>query len=108
MEKLKPCPFCGGEAKVKAYSNGYNIWYRVRCVDCGVEQDGIRNGYYGEEEAIEAWNRRTETHEERTETHEKRTEMNIYDKETRHENCTVQILENTKTGRISVGWWRNE
>ena len=32
----------------------------------------------------------------------------IYDKETRHENCTVQILENTKTGRVSIGWWRNE
>lgn len=32
----------------------------------------------------------------------------IYDKETRHENCTVQILENTKTGKISIGWWENE
>ena len=31
-----------------------------------------------------------------------------YDKETQIDNCTVQILENTKTGRISVGWWRNE
>lgn len=58
MNELKPCPFCGGEAKVKAYSNGYNIWFRVMCDDCGVAQDGIRNGYYGEEQAIEAWNRR--------------------------------------------------
>lgn len=33
------------------------------------------------------------------------TDIPIYDKETRHENCTVQILENTKTGKISIGWW---
>ena len=35
-------------------------------------------------------------------------EGNIYDKVTKIENCTVQILENTATGAISVGWWRNE
>lgn len=22
-------------------------------------------------------------------------------------DCTVQILENKKTGEISIGWWRN-
>ena len=36
------------------------------------------------------------------------TEINIFDKETIIENCTVQILENTVTGEISIGWWRNE
>lgn len=36
------------------------------------------------------------------------SDIPIYDKETRHENCTVQILENTKTGKISIGWWENE
>lgn len=56
--ELKPCPFCGGEAKVKRYSNGYNFWCLVKCDDCGVEQDSIRNGYYGEKQAVEAWNRR--------------------------------------------------
>ena len=35
-------------------------------------------------------------------------ETNIFDKETIIENCTVQILENTVTGEISVGWWKNE
>lgn len=30
-----------------------------------------------------------------------------YDKSEIHENCTVHILENTKTGEISVGWWEN-
>ena len=34
--------------------------------------------------------------------------VNIYDKETIIPNCTVQILENTVTGEVSVGWWRNE
>ena len=52
--KLKPCPFCGGEAKVKAYSNGFDIWFWVMCDDCRVAQDGIRNGYYGEEQAVKA------------------------------------------------------
>lgn len=31
---------------------------------------------------------------------------NFYDKEEIIENCTVQILTNTKTGEVSVGWWR--
>lgn len=35
-------------------------------------------------------------------------ETNIFDKETTIENCTVQILENSITGEVSVGWWRNE
>lgn len=34
--------------------------------------------------------------------------FNVYDKETIIKNCTVQILENTVTGDISVGWWRND
>lgn len=57
MNELKPCPFCGGEAAIREYSNGFNIWFRVRCDSCGVAQDGIRNGY-GKEQAVEAWNRR--------------------------------------------------
>lgn len=33
---------------------------------------------------------------------------NIYNEEETHENCTVQILKNTITGDISVGWRKNE
>ena len=33
--------------------------------------------------------------------------VNIYDKETIIPDCTVQILENSVTGDVSVGWWRN-
>lgn len=36
-----------------------------------------------------------------------RVECNIYDQEHIYRDCTVQILENTKTGEISVGWWQN-
>lgn len=33
----------------------------------------------------------------------RRIETNFYDKEEVYENCTVQILTNTKTGDVSVG-----
>lgn len=34
-------------------------------------------------------------------------QISFYDKEEIVENCTVQILSNSKTGDVSVGWWRN-
>ena len=36
------------------------------------------------------------------------TETNIFDQEEIHENCTVQLLKNSITGEVSVGWWDNE
>lgn len=33
--------------------------------------------------------------------------LEFYDQEEIHRNCTVQILTNTKTGDISLGWWKN-
>lgn len=36
-----------------------------------------------------------------------KVETNFYDKEEIFENCTVQVLTNTVTGEVSVGWWRN-
>lgn len=32
----------------------------------------------------------------------------IYDKATRYTHCTVEVLENTETGEMSVGWYRAE
>ena len=32
-------------------------------------------------------------------------ETNIYDQEEIHHNCTVQVLTNSLTGEVSVGWW---
>lgn len=34
--------------------------------------------------------------------------ISFYDKVTRYSNCTVEVLENTATGEISVGWYRSE
>lgn len=32
-------------------------------------------------------------------------ETNVYDSEEIIHNCTVQILRNSTTGEVSVGWW---
>ncbi len=26
----------------------------------------------------------------------------------RHENCTVVVLENSETGEVSIGWYKND
>ncbi len=54
---LKPCPFCGGEGKLQTTSLGTKKipahW--VRCVLCL----GETAVYVTEDEAVSAWNRRT-------------------------------------------------
>lgn len=69
-KKLKPCPFCGGEASLlrryKRLDGGG--WYKiavVECDDCGSNGgDYIVDGHFGastsEQDAIDAWNRRVE------------------------------------------------
>lgn len=37
-----------------------------------------------------------------------KVETNFYDKEEIYPDCTVQVLTNTATGDVSVGWWKNE
>ena len=51
--KLKPCPFCGCEAKIVHYSP---YRYYVQCVVCGAGTLSMLN----EETAINAWNRRAD------------------------------------------------
>ena len=61
---LKPCPFCGGEAKLRETvehypadaegpAGSYSAWFNVECDDCG-----IKVGEEYRDEAIAAWNRR--------------------------------------------------
>lgn len=56
---LKPCPFCGGEARTGYAINDYNRW-GVECTKCGavVEVATWLGVFDIEENAIKAWNRR--------------------------------------------------
>lgn len=58
MSELKPCPFCGGEAKIKArYYRAINYFcYNGVCQECNASMDTKDT----EAEAIEAWNTRHE------------------------------------------------
>lgn len=58
MDKLKPCPFCGGEAELKQFypAFGRRVKTTVECMVCR-----CNSGTWGrKDKAIEAWNRRAE------------------------------------------------
>lgn len=52
--KLKPCPFCGGEAEVWHNNVEEYKLYTAQCMNCGVSTPY----YLHEEVAIVAWSRR--------------------------------------------------
>ncbi|MBQ9564189.1 MAG: Lar family restriction alleviation protein [Synergistaceae bacterium] len=56
-DKLKPCPFCGGEAVLDFVDD--DAWY-VHCIDYDGDCDmrPHTKSYETPEEAIEVWNRR--------------------------------------------------
>ena len=58
MKKLKPCPFCGGEATISdgGYS-GEKFLARCRDLSCPAASGFIRKTH---DEAVEAWNRRAQ------------------------------------------------
>lgn len=41
MEKLKPCPHCGGKAEFEQFFNPKNF-YSVVCTECGCRTDGFK------------------------------------------------------------------
>ena len=60
-EKLKPCPFCGGDAKVLPGSGIFNdqmLWVAI-CVECKAKS----RDFWTQDEAIAAWNRRADEKE---------------------------------------------
>lgn len=59
MEKLKPCPFCGGDAKREDYGLIGNDEV-VKCTECGARTKLFLKGVHFGGDAIEAWNRRAE------------------------------------------------
>ena len=56
MAELKPCPFCGG--KPPLVEKELRAWVKCRCSNCEVLVETFV--FRTAEEAIEAWNRRTE------------------------------------------------
>lgn len=61
---LKPCPFCGGEARLKKHQKMNNTWY-VQCRDCGIRtlnytQAAFECWSVSRDEAIAHWNKRKE------------------------------------------------
>lgn len=55
-EELKPCPFCGGEAKKQAVKTTIlgDTYWGIKCTKCNCGTVGYLNYNY----AIKAWNRR--------------------------------------------------
>lgn len=60
MNKLKPCPFCGGTPIIERWSSG-GLMYMVKCrnPDCPVPECGYPSGHNIKEVYAE-WNRRAE------------------------------------------------
>lgn len=68
MIELKPCPFCGGEAKEKTFRSEQTIFCRSRtfiyyeCERCEARTKAFPESveYGAKAKAAEAWNRRPE------------------------------------------------
>lgn len=52
-DKLKPCPFCGGEP-YDFYTDNFGYWY-IKCKDCQAEIHARKR-----KQAEKLWNRRVE------------------------------------------------
>lgn len=56
--KLKPCPFCGGKAKIYHVKSSMYNFHWLECIECG-HSIGTSDGCnLSKDEIIKAWNRR--------------------------------------------------
>lgn len=97
--KLKPCPFCGSEAEIEEYNQGF----RVICTNiynCAIKQ----NQYTSKDKAIESWNKRIEDVRENItanwiHVYYYRPSTNSYDIEMgKCSNCNHEYSYDTETG----------
>lgn len=57
---LKPCPFCGGKAKLCTGRAAEDAEFaQVICTSCRVQTDYFEDAYAPTADAIAAWNRRS-------------------------------------------------
>lgn len=56
MDKLKPCPFCGGKAIITVLQHKFSDLYFCSCQKCHISQTS--GEYTFRQESINAWNRR--------------------------------------------------
>ena len=56
MDDLKPCPFCGAEGDI---TYNYDKKFSPYCINDDCFLNELNYGFETEQEAIEAWNRRT-------------------------------------------------
>lgn len=88
VNELKPCPLCGGEARVICLTDGGHWFikeYEVCCSRCGATMNRTYRSEFnindttgelvllhdGKKEAIDEWNRRTDKWNRRTNENEK-------------------------------------
>lgn len=53
-DKLKPCPFCGGEAMLNYFGSRPISYYQISCSECGCRQASSIH----KESVINTWNTR--------------------------------------------------
>lgn len=61
MEELKPCPFCGGEAKLTGYSSAQSMkkyGNKIHWVICANKCKASGYEHDTKEKIIKAWNKR--------------------------------------------------
>ncbi len=67
MAKLKPCPFCGGEAYTYTALNSekgvQRKYWLVHCKKCEINDPSYSRKCFTEQEAVDAWNTRTQQKE---------------------------------------------